>query len=132
MSSNTVRLTVGQLLGGRYRIERELGEVGWGCTWRPMSRCAARGSPPASGSTCSAGDFSPVSGARAAPVRRITGTLPVDSRQQGCTHHSRRMVMPQEEVQDAGRTKHESTGVGRGFIGRTLPRLTRALAKERH
>ena len=40
--------------------------------------------------------------------------------------------MAQEEVQDPGRTKHESADVGRGFIGRTLPRLTRAPAKERH
>jgi hypothetical protein len=42
--------------------------------------------------------------------------------------------MPQEEVQDTGRTEHESVGVGvsRRFVGRKLPRLTRASAKERH
>jgi hypothetical protein len=45
ISPNTVRLAIGQLLGGRYRIERQLGEGGWGwCTWQPMSRCPERGS----------------------------------------------------------------------------------------
>jgi TolB-like protein len=33
MSSNTVRLAVGQLLGGRYRIERELSEGGMGVVY---------------------------------------------------------------------------------------------------
>jgi len=46
VSSSTVRLAIGQLLGGRYRIECELAEGGWGwCTSPPMSRCPARGSP---------------------------------------------------------------------------------------
>src|ERR1700683_3996568 len=42
------------------------------------------------------------------------------------------MVMPQEEVQDPGRAEHESVGVGRGFVGRRLPRLMEAPAKQRH
>ena len=33
VSSNTVRLAVGQLLGDRYRIERELGEGGMGVVY---------------------------------------------------------------------------------------------------
>jgi len=35
-------------------------------------------------------------------------------------------------VQDAGRAEHEAVGVGCGFAGQVLPRLTRAPAKERH
>jgi hypothetical protein len=42
------------------------------------------------------------------------------------------MAMPQEEVKDPGRAEHESVGVGRAFVGRIVPRLMQAPAKQRH
>ena len=62
------------------------------------------------------------------------GAATDQSREQRCARHGVWMVMPQEEVQDTGRTEHESVrvGVSRRLVGRKLPRLTRASAKERH